>query len=221
MKPLNLLLLTFAGCLAWPTLADEYSSQRWRIRFDIGGTIPVDPAVSELGGPVTSGGKMDLDAGMAFDLGIGFRVAPWFTLEAALGFTYNEIDSIGNWSYPNSSLSQMPMMINAEFAFPIGRLTPYAGIGAGGVFSTVSFGNYYYYYYTESDGWGTDYVPAAQAFAGLRYEFSDEWSVGVSYRFLATPGQDWDVEWWNGADFDFGVDRLFTHSISVTFTGSF
>ena len=101
------------------------------------------------------------------------------------------------------------------------RDLPLDACGGGGVLSTVSFGNYYYYYYTDSDGWGTDFVPAAQAFAGLRFEFNRNWSAGVSYRFLATAGQDWDVEWWNGADFSFGVDRVFIHSISFTVTGSF
>lgn len=213
--------LIAGACLALPALGDEYwPSQRWRLRFDVGGTIPQDPTVSEIGGPVT-GGKMDLDAGMAFDLGVGFRVAPWLTLEGELGFTYNHIDSIGNWFYPDSSLSQMSMMINAEFSYPIGRIVPFAGIGGGGVLSTVSFGNYYYYYYTDSDGWGTDFVPAAQAFAGLRIEFNQNWSAGVIYRFLATPGQNWDVDWWNGADFEFGVDKVFVHSICLTFTGTF
>jgi opacity protein-like surface antigen len=221
MKSFKLLVLGFVACLAFPALANEDLSQRWRIRFDLGGNIPVNPTISELGGPVTTGGKMDLDAGMTFDMGVGFRVAPWFTLEAEIGFMYNEIDSIGNWSYPNSSLSQMPIMLNAEFSIPRGPLVPYAGIGAGGVLGSVSFGSYYYYYYSESDGWANNFVPAAQAFAGLRYEFDRNWSAGISYRFLAVPGYDWDVEWWNGADFSFGVDKTFTHSICVTFSGTF
>ena len=221
MKTLTILVLTAAACLAVPALASEDLSQRWSIRFDLGGNIPVNPTVSEVGGPVTSGGKMELEAGMTFDVGIGFRVAPWFTLEAELGFTYNNIDSIGNWSYPNSSLTQMPIMLNAEFCIPRGPLVPFVGVGAGGVLGSVSFGNYYYYYYNESDGWGNNFVPAAQAFAGLRYEFNHNWSAGISYRFLATPGYDWDVEWWNGDDFAFGVDKVFTHSICITFSGTF
>ena len=221
MKTITRLILASATCLACSTLANEDSSQRWRTRFDIGGNIPINPTISELGGPITSGGEMDLDAGMTFDFGVGYRIAPWFTLEGAFGFIYNEIDSVGNWSYPDSSLLQMPIMLNAEFSIPVGRWSPYAGIGAGGVWSNVRFGSYYYYYYSDSDGSGYDFVPAAQAFAGLRYEFDNNWSAGISYRFVAVPGQDWDVDWWNGADFEFGVNKLFTHSICVTFNASF
>lgn len=212
--------LVAVSCLS-PALGDDYSSQRWRVRADIGGNIPISPTVSDLGGPVISGGKMALDAGMSLDFGIGFKVTPWFILEGEIGFTYNHIDSIGNWSYPNSSLTQMPIMLNAEFCLPVGRLVPFAGIGGGGVLGSVTFGDYYYYYYSESDGWGNNFVPAAQAYAGLRYEFSNEWSLGISYRFLAVPGYDWDVEWWNNADFSFGVDKMFTHSICITFSGTF
>lgn len=223
MKMKMMLMLVSAGCLIWPAVGQEGFdlSQRWRLRFDIGSTIPENPTLSEMGGPVTSGDKMELSAGMALDFAAGYRVTPWLLLEAELGFTYNEIDSVGNWSYPDSGFSQMLMMVNAEFSCPIGRLVPFAGIGGGGIYSSVSFGNDYYYGWSDSDGWGDDFVPAAQAFAGLRFEFSNNWSAGVTYRFLATPSQDWDVDWWNGADFHFGVDRVFIHSICFTITGTF
>lgn len=221
MKTITALALVSVSCLIRPALGQDLSSQGWRFRFDIGGTIPENPTLSDIGGPITSGGKMELSAGMAFDLAAGYRITPWFTLEGELGFTYNNIDAVGNWSYPNSSLSQMLMMLNAEFSFPIGRFRPFAGIGAGGVYSTVSFGNYYYYYYSDSDGWGDDFVPAAQAFAGLRFEIDQNWSIGVAYHFIATPSQEWNVNWWNNADFEFGVDRICIHSICISVTGSF
>jgi len=222
MKTNMKLVLVAAGCLALTAMGQEYSSsERWRFRFDIGGTIPENPTLSDIGGPVTGGDKMELSAGMAFDFAAGYRITPWLLLEGELGFTYNEIESVGNWSYPDSALSQMSMMVNAEFSYPFGRLVPFAGIGGGGVYSSVSFGNYYYYYGSDSDGWGDDFVPAAQAFAGLRFEFNPNWSAGVTYRFLATPGQNWDVEWWNGADFNLGVEHVGIHSICLTVTGKF
>ncbi|MCC6820056.1 MAG: porin family protein [Verrucomicrobia subdivision 3 bacterium] len=222
MNKINMLVLVSAGCLTLSAVGQESSlAERWRLRFDIGGTIPENPTLSDIGGSVTGGDKMELSAGMAFDFAAGYRVTPWLLLEGELGFTYNEIKSVGNWSYPNSALSQMLMMVNAEFSYPIGRLVPFAGIGGGGVYSSVSFGNYYYYYFSDSDGWGDDFVPAAQAFAGFRYEFNRNWTAGVSYRFLATPSQNWNVEWWNGAGFNLGVDRVCIHSICFTVTGSF
>ena len=222
MKKFLRLLLVLVVSLVSPAIGQDNSLlQKWRPRFSIGGSLPVDPTLSEIGGPVTGGDDMELSAGIQFDMALGYRVTPWLTLEGELGFSFNEVDSVGNWSYPDSALSQMAMMFNVEFNYPRGPLVPFAGIGAGGVFSELSFGNYYDYYYSDSDGSGTDFVPAAQAFAGLRYEFNKQWSVGVTYRFLATASQKWDVEWWNGADFKLGVDRVCIHSICLVLTGRF
>lgn len=211
------------GCLtltasAW---ADPGNPSRWNVRFDIGGSMPQNPTLSEIGGPITSGGKLELSAGMQFDFAVGYRLLPWVSVEAELGSTFNEIDSVGGWSYPDSALSQLPIMANIMFEYPRWRFKPFAGIGAGGVYSTVTFGNYYYYYWGDADGYGSDFVPAAQVIAGARYEFNPSWSVGVTYRFLATGSQDWDVDWWNGADFKFGVDSVCVHSVCLVLTGSF
>ena len=94
-------------------------------------------------GPVTSGDEMELSAGIQFDFALGYRVTPWLTLEGEMGFSNNEVDSVGDWSYPDSALSQMTMMFNVQFAYPRGPLVPFAGIGAGGVLSELSFGNDY------------------------------------------------------------------------------
>ncbi len=223
MKTTTRLILVSTVCLAWSAFGEEdFSlSKRWRGRIDIGGSLPQDPSLSEIGGPVTGGGKMDLSAGMQFDLALEYRITPWLSVGGELGFTFNEVNSVGNWSYPDSALSQMSMMANVMVEYPRGRLVPFAGVGAGGVFSSLTFGNYYDYYYSDSDGEGTDFVPAFQAFAGIRYGFAEQWSIGVTYRFLATASQDWNVEWWNGANFRLGVDNVCIHSICLVMTGSF
>jgi opacity protein-like surface antigen len=223
MKTIRKSILVAAACLAWPAAGQDSSdlSHRWRARFDIGGSIPHDPTLSELGGPVTSGDKMQLSAGIQFDVAAGYRFTPWLALEAELGFIANEVDAVGNWSYPDSSLNQMLIMGNLVFEYPRGRFVPFAGVGGGGVWSTLSFGNYYGYYYSDSDGYGSDFVPAFQAFGGVRYEFSSNWSVGVIYRFLATASQQWNIDWWNGSSFQVGVDAVYIQSVCVVMTASF
>lgn len=222
MKTAAALVITSLMCLNLSSPAQEtVTSERWRVRFDIGGTIPQNPTLSLIDGPVTSGGEMDLSAGMAFDFGIGYRVLPWLLIEGEFGFCFNEINSVGNWSYPDSSLSQMAMMLNAEFSYPFGAFVPFVGIGAGGVYSSVMFGQYYYYYYSDSDGWGSDFVPAVQLFAGVRIKLAKNWTAGVTYRVLGTPDQEWNVEWWNGADFNLGVDSVIIQSVCLSLTASF
>jgi len=49
---------------------------------------------------------------------------------------------------------------------------------------------------------------AFQAFAGLRYSFSQNWNLGLEYRYLVTDSQRWDVEWWSGGGFTIGVDSI-------------
>lgn len=218
---LVLVLLVFVACRA--TGQEDFgSSPRWRVRFDIGGSIPENPSLSKIDGPVSGGDTMELSAGMQFDLSVGYRFTPWLGLEGELGFIFNEVDSVGNWTYPNSALNQMLLMANVVVEYPRGPFVPFAGVGAGGVLSSLSFGNRYdYWYWSDYDGYGSDFVPAVQAFGGVRYEFNERWSVGLIYRFLATDRLEWDVEWWNGADFKIGVDRVCLHAICLELTGSY
>lgn len=223
MKTKSLCVLTLAAILSTPALAGPgiMEAGTWQIRFDLGVTIPDDPSLSLRDGPVISGDSMKLSEGFMMDAALGYRLAPWLLVEGEFGFTFNEVDSVGNWSYPDSFLNQLTMMVNLVIERPRGPLVPYAGVGAGGVLSSLTFGSYYYYYYSSSDGYGTDFVAAVQAFAGLRYEISEGSSFGLSYRFLATDKQKWDVDWWNGADFEVGVDAVRMHIICLTFTASF
>jgi len=221
---MRVVLIPFVFLAGWAVGEEDFSSSpRWDVRFDIGGSIPQNPSLSEIAGPVTGGDTMELSAGMQFDISVGYRVTPWLAVEGELGFIFNEVESVGNWSYPDSALNQMLLMANVVVEYPRGRFVPFAGVGAGGVLSSISFGNHYDYYWygSDSDGSGSDFVPAVQALGGVRYEFNEQWNVGLVYRFLATDSQEWDVEWWNGPDFRLGVDRVCIHSICLAFSGRF
>jgi opacity protein-like surface antigen len=223
MKIIKLMVLVSVGCLVWSAVAEDGTSldKRWRVNFDIGGTFSESATLSEFGGRVTGGGDLKLSPGMQVDLAAGYRFTPWLSLEGEFGFTYNSVDSVGNWSYPSSSLSQMLMMINVVVEYPRGPFVPFAGFGAGGVFSSLTFGNYYDFYGSYYDGEGTDFVPALQAFGGVRYDFNKQWSLGVIYRFLATDNQQWNVDWCDGSSFPIGVNRVCIQSICLQLTASF
>ena len=116
----------------------------------------------------------------------------------------------------------MLFMANLLVEHPVGRFVPFAGVGIGGDWSYIAFGGGYYYYWDwEPDGEGSDFVLAYQAFAGLRYRFSDTCSMGVMYRYFTTGDQKWDIDWWTGSDFELGVDRVGVHSISLVFSLNF
>ena len=70
------------------------------------------------------------------------------------------------------------------------------------------------------DGDDSDFVWAAQAFAGFRYEFNDRMAVGFGYRFLATGEPRWDAISAGGAG-NIGFDNARTHSFLAEFTMKF
>jgi opacity protein-like surface antigen len=223
MKEIQMSALILASCLAGSAVAEESSAlaHRWQFRFDIGGTFGEDAKLTEFDGPVAGGQGLKLSPGLQFDLAAGYRITPWLSVEGELGFTFNTVDSVGSWYYPNSALYQMLMMANVVVEYPRGRLVPFAGVGAGGVLSTLTFGNYYDYYYSSSDGSGTDFVAAFQAFGGVRYQFNEQWSLAVVYRALLTAEQEWDVEWWYGGTTRIGVDSVCIQSVCLMMTWSF
>jgi len=225
MKSTHLIVCFWAALLVTPVLAHEPSSLtagRWSVRFDAGGNIPSDADVTEFSGPITQGGEMKMSAGGQFGMAGGYRLTPWLILEGEIGVAYNNVDSIGDWSYPDSGLSHLLLMANLVIEKPIGRFVPFAGAGIGGDFSYLTFGNDYGYCWDwDPDGEARDAVWAWQAFAGLRYQFSDNCSLGVMYRYFATDDQKWDVDWWSGPGFDVGVDGIGVHSVSLVFSASF
>lgn len=215
-------LVLVAGTVCPALMADDGSaSARWHGRIDMGGNFANGAGLTLYDGPVTGGDEMELSAGAQLDMALGYRLLPWLLVEGELGFSFNKVDSVGNWSYPDSSLTQMSFMANVVVERPLGRWVPFAGFGAGGVFSSLNFGSDYYYYYGSSDGYGTDVVPALQALAGLRYQISENLSLGVDYRFLVTDDQKWNVEWWTGDRFTVGVNSVAIHSIAFVFSVSF
>ncbi len=194
---------------------------RWTARVDLGGTIPQNPSLTEFGGPV-SGEKLELDPGFQCDVAVGYRITPWLEVGPEFGFTLNGVDSIGGWSYPDTSLDQILLMANVRVQYPPeSRLAPFVGAGVGGVASFLTFGESDYYCYCEPAGTGSDFVLGFQVFGGLRYRVADDLSLGVVYRYLATDRQHWGVEWWDGTEFGVSVDSVRLHSVCLVFSGRF
>ncbi len=209
-----------ATALIMSTAAAEEPLKPWTARMDMGGTIPEDAKLTQLAGPITeTDAALKLDPGFQLDTSLGYRLLPWLELGPELGFTFNGVDSIGGWSYPNTTLGQILMMANVRLEYPPqSRLAPFVGAGIGGAASFLTFGGGYAY---EPDGTGSDFSLAFQAFGGLRYRFGDNWELGLVYRYLATDPQHWDVEWWDGGEFAVSIDSLRLHSICLVISGQF
>lgn len=216
-------LITTAGLLSATAFASDNFGESLgvRTRIDIGGAFAHNPGLTEIGGPITGGTELKLSPGWQFSVGIGRRLTPWMLVEFDLGETFATVDAVGNWTYPDSTLSQMSLMANLVFEPETRPVVPFFGVGGDGIRSELSFGNYRGIFSEERDGSGEDWTPAFQAFAGVRYDFSDVWSVGVVYRFLLVGEQDWEVKWWNGNRFRVGTEMSWAHSVCLSLNARF
>jgi opacity protein-like surface antigen len=221
MKTYRTLLCGAVCWLALGASAEEWLPGPWTARIELGGNIPENPSLTLLDGPVTGGDELDLSAGVQFNAALGYRLQPWLILEGEFGISGNDINAVGNWTYPDSYMSQFSMMANLVVERPEGVVRPFAGIGAGGVVSSLTFGEYYFYGYNEADGEATDFVAAAQAFGGVRFRLGENMNLGVTYRALFVDDQKWKVHWRNGADFKIGATSMLIHSINLSFSVNF
>jgi hypothetical protein len=139
-------------------------------------------------------GRFDADPGTRFTVSPGFDFVSsrpvTIGVEFETGVLYNHIYSIVNAGVPTSfrgDYYQVPFLGNVVFKFhPDPFITPYLGIGGGGVYSslqTYSYGNYW-------NGPTSDETdPAVQAKAGVRFRLNPFLEVGIGYTFLGViPG---------------------------------
>jgi len=220
MKTPPNLLLPVAVWVTSLALAEErsWSDQHLIAAFSLGVSYPEDSKLSNFSAPVTSGDQMELSPGVTFDFAVGYQFKPWLAIGGDLGWTYNKVGAIGNAFWSGSYLEQACLMADVIFQPDWERLVPFAGVGIGGVYSTLDLGEGFL---GGAHGEATDLVLAWQAFAGLRYRLSTHWSLGVTYRYLATDNQDWDVSWNYGSHTEIGVDSVQTHSVCLELTGHF
>lgn len=219
---LGVVLLTPFLLIPGASAAD--SNGRWRLRIDAGGVIPQETDLREFDGP-TGDNKFKLNAGFQYDMALDYQVTPWLGIGPELGLAFNGVDSIGDWSYSDTTLFQMLMMANVVVQYPgDGPLIPFAGAGIGGSAGFLTFWGDYYdddYPYGDPEGAAADIVLAFQAFGGLRFRVSENFELGVVYRVLATQPRHWEVDWDYGPDFDVATDRLIMHSVCLVFSGTF
>ena len=137
------------------------------------------------------------------------------------GLIHNSIKSITGSPDTDASLSNVPMLVNAVFHFPLERnFTPYIGLGAGATSSVLDI-NRATISGTRLNGNDSDVEWALQAFAGFRYEFNDSMAVGFGYKFLATGEPSWDVFSFASGAGQLRFDNARTHSFLAEFTMKF
>ena len=154
-------------------------------------------------------GDLELDPGFRASIAGGFHFSPMLAVELETGFLYNEVDGSDD-----VALSHVPILANLIFRFDTGGSpwVPFIGGGAGGVLSILDFDNDE----LDEEETDTDFVFAWQALAGLHYQFSDNMSVGVTYKYLGVNSPEFDIQ---GTGVE--MDVVHNHAILGSFNWGF
>lgn len=184
--------------------------------FYAGGDVRVvfqqNTGLRQFGGPTT--GTVKFDPGAGISIRGGYRFCEWFTLEGETGGSGNSIRSITGASV-DARIYQVPFMANAILSLPTRTpLTPYVGVGIGGV-STVLDSSHITIGSTTAFGNDATTTFAYQGFAGLQYALNEWFSIGLIYNYRHVDGPKWD------RDFPIEFGALRSHSGGVSFNFHF
>ncbi len=180
-------------------------------RAGLGPSFIQDSTLTEFAGPENA--KVEFDTGVAGDMAIGYSFNKYVGADFEVGFVGSEIKSVEGFYSHDTTLYNVPFLVNLTLSLPIPRslVVPYIGAGVGGssaIFDTDGFGNY------RGEVWGddSDTVFAWQAFAGLRFKLNPQMSLGVGYKYFSTD----DVSF-GDSDFRVSFEGMKAHSVMVTF----
>ena len=194
------------------------------VRGGIGPEIAHKTDVKEFFVP-RSGIQVEYDAGLRISAAGGYQFCRYFSAEVESGILYNSIKSIigpgSSGTDTDASVVNVPLLANAVFHIPLeSNFVPYCGFGVGGSTSVLTI-DHARIAGRSLDGDDSDFVWAAQAFAGFRYEFNDRMGVGFGYKFLATGQPSWDVFSFAAGSGQLRFDNARTHSFLAEFTLKF
>jgi opacity protein-like surface antigen len=166
--------------------------------------------------------KVSYDTGVAFDAAAGYAFDRYFGLDFETGYIWAQFNSIQNYQVNDSSIGNVPLLVNATLSLPIPHtnIVPYIGGGVGGAISELDA-----HHLTEpvsgnfAEGSESDAVFAYQAFAGVRFMLGSHVSLGVGYKYFATGNPTFDYP--PGPDLDVSFKGVRTHSILFTLNVNF
>jgi len=166
------------------------------------------------GNPV-NGNAVKLDPGFHFGIGIGRELTRFLSVEVESGFNYNKLKSIAGATASSGNFYRVPVMGNVVLQFPNRTgLVPVIGAGVGGQWVTLDAQNISLGATTvaeSSDTWVFGY----QGYAGVRYEFSERFSLGLFYHYNVADAPSWKFDSIPAGNLK--LDSIRTHSVSLTF----
>jgi opacity protein-like surface antigen len=207
----------------WPAGMGPY------FRMFVGPTFFQDSELKEFSIAGVNGptGRVNYNVGVSGDVAFGWAFNQYVGLDFETGYTWGRMDSVQNYQVNNSDMGNVPFLANVTFSLPIPHtnIVPYIGGGAGGSDSIFNAD-----YFTDTatgdplngnfaDGSESDVVFAYQAFAGVRFMLSPNFSLGFGYRYFATGDPTFSYP--PGPNLDIRFKGVQTHSIMFMLQASF
>jgi opacity protein-like surface antigen len=179
-----------------------------------------DAGVNLMTGIRSEGGEVRLNPGVRWGLegGYGFKLADQLTLglEAESGIIWNSLSSVrfdGMENELGGNAYQVPILANAILNWHYGKWTPYIGVGGG--IDDVSANERSFANFVSGPAAGSDWGPAFQAEAGVRYALSANCELGAGYKYLAAFSQKL------GDEFQDRISQVNNHTIYLSLTYHF
>lgn len=168
----------------------------------------------------TRGAKLELDPGARLSVAAGYNINEYVGAQLETGFIYNNVKGVKGGGDIDAGLSHVPLLANllVRYDQPDCKWVPYAGAGVGGDSSIIALDHVRAPDGRVVDGSASDVVFAWQAFAGVRYKFTEKMSIGGGYKFFSASGASWDVRHSSG---DIKTGSAQVHSFGVDFTWNF
>jgi opacity protein-like surface antigen len=212
----SLAMIGAGFAFAWP---ETGRSQEFYLNANAGVSLANDVALHRFLVP-TPGAKVKLDPGARLSVAGGYNINGYLGVQFETGCNYNSVKSISGRGDIDASLSHIPMLGDVVVRYDKAdcKWVPYAGAGAGGDASSISLDHVRAPNGQVVDNSATDVVFAWQAFAGVRYKFARNMSLGGGYKFFWADGASWDVRRSSGA-IETGSARV--HSFGADFTWKF
>ena len=186
----------------------------------------------------TAGGSLSMDAGIRFNLPMGYQPVDWFAVEFAPGIIWNKMSSWnlelnGTASNNSGSISgeldlpfdveggyfQVPLVVNFIFKIPTDSpWVPYIGGGIGASYTYMNWTRLSYGGISQdlSNVDGSCWSLAYQGIAGLDYKITDEVSLGLKYIFTGTGNQNF-----GGSFQDFDTKGSYSQNVMFNCTLNF
>ena len=188
-----------------------------------------------------NGAQLKLNTGMRFDLGVGYDVTSWFSVEATAGLIWNSVDSVSGTvtdttggfiggdlplSGGSGNIYNIPIMFNGKFRIPITKEANspeiVLGGGIGALWSDADINSITTANIPglEASVTGNSWAFAYQATAGVDWKLGNNLHLGIAYAFLGTTELNYGKTSFNTnlvvGVADVKADALYTHSILAT-----